>query len=100
MLTLKTVRIRKLQKMWLAGPPAVSSADRGRTAQPGPGTMRRLDSMPLCVTPWQGMEEHLMTPTVCPVTETVERKLELLPQPQVGWKKKNTSDYKLQERAT
>ena len=44
MSTLNLERMLRIHEMWPAGAPAVSSADRGRVALPGPGTTRMLDS--------------------------------------------------------
>ena len=49
MSTLNLERMLRIHKMWQAGAPAVSSADRGGGAQPGPGTPRMLDSGPSIV---------------------------------------------------
>ena len=73
MSTLNLERMLRLHWMWQAGAPAVSSADRGRAAQPGPGTMRMLDRGHSSVSPWRGMDTLHMTPMWCPEAVIVKQ---------------------------
>ena len=73
MSTLNLERMLRLHWMWPAGAPAAISADRGRAAQPGPGTTRMLDSGHSSVSPWRGMDTLHMTPMWCPEAVIVKQ---------------------------
>ena len=71
-------RTKRIQRVWQAGRPAVSSADRGLTAPTGPGTLSMLASGPTTVWSVQVTNTQIVMTILCLVPGIVGQSKKLL----------------------